>query len=179
MTNNQYIKTSIPDKYATEFINMINKMEEETGNMYELTVKQFGSMSNYNVTLCSFENRNNYVIFDMKDKYKDLEGNYTSIKEIKDKIELFKYPTFENIFIKNKIIESWECPKCNTYGFDEIGMDTNNMCNFVGNLLCQNCEYYNSSIWEGVIIGVQEGKIYAGGGGSISVFTNIGKIKFT
>lgn len=164
-------KTCVPNEYANEFINLVKKMETETGTFYELSIKQFGTFTNDDLILCDFNKRQKYVIFDMGDDYKELEGSYETIEQVYDKLTLLTYPIFESIKINEKLFKVWKCPKCGKLG-------TVKSPNIICNELCQNCGYRYSSQWHGISIGIHEGNIYTGGG-SLCTLTEIGKIKFS
>lgn len=167
------VKTNIPDEYANEFINLVKKMETKTGNSYELIIKQFGSFSNHDLILCDFKKRQNYIVFDMNNNYKELEGCYENVNQIYEKLESLTYPpTSGTIKIKEKLFRLWKCPKCDKSGNDKSP-------NTIGNVCCQNCEYRIQSKWDGISVGIHEGNIYSGRGGSICKLTKIGKVKFS
>jgi hypothetical protein len=93
------------------------------------------------------------------DKYKDLEGIYKSIDDIKHTIDLLKYGTikFEGDY--------WTCPSC---GHNE---------NYFFENKCRSgeCNFINMSIWYNIKID-REGQIFISGSGRMSVCYFLGYI---
>lgn len=80
-------RSEIPQKYKDMLQNVLNEMENETGNMYQFTINRFGNPSNYNCIVGEFKTRDMKVqVFDMDSDHKELEGIYDSVNQIENKL---------------------------------------------------------------------------------------------
>ena len=164
-------RTTIPEEFLAELEQFNRKLEQVTGKQYQLTVHEYGSCSNTGLVVCPFENRSKYIVHDMKNECKDLEGEYSSVAQVKSKIKELQFKGVEMVDQN-----CWKCPKCGQYGKQ---MNENYFGkNSIHNSLCQNCHYCHRNIWEIAMIDVLSGHIYTSGGGSISICKTIGLIRF-
>ncbi len=155
----------------------MDKLESESGNKYNLTVHQYGKYIQSDLVLRPFDQRNTYMVYDMKDEYKALEGKYDSYQQVKDRLrDLCLEYTEDHKLDSERNIMIWKCPKCHEWGSSE---QKNYYHDNSGINLCQNCQEIYSSIWNDVKIDLNRGTIDESGGGSISICHNLGRIKFT
>lgn len=171
--------TFVPDQYINYFSDVLDKLEQETGKLYSLSIQEIGC--HHPMTLKSFDERSKYVVSDMKSKYKELEGEYSCVIDIKKRIINLLYGDLLvdpsnltwHLSINNPmdgfISGKWQCPEC---GYPS---------NYVGNELCQArvqniCRYIHKSIWYDVKICVKNQEVYQCGGGSLSICHPLGKI---
>ncbi len=111
-----------------ELTNSLTKLEETTGEQYQIILQKYGTMTNNDKIIKSFEQRSKYIISDMDERYRILNGTYASYQEIQDRLKLL----------------------CHKYGLK----------------------------YENVMVSLHSGEVYTCDGGSISICTTIGKIKF-
>ena len=155
----------------------IDQLEQNSGKKYNLTVHQYGEYTNSDIVLRPFDQRNIYIVYDMTDEYKALEGKYDSYQKVIDRLRYLRLEYAEDHKLDpERNIMIWECPKCHEWGSSEqknYYHDNDNGIN-----LCQNCQEIYSSIWNDVKIDLNRGSICESGGGSISICYHLGKIRF-
>ena len=146
-------KVFIPKEFQSELENLLSRLEETTGKQYEFEIRQYGVRApmcgEKRPTIGDFSNRDKYIVYDMTEKYKELEGTYTSPTEIKERVKFFVY---KNV-LTTEFPEAWKCPKCN-----------HSKRNDTMNDICQNheCPYRHRNKWNEnhIGIGLKRGNIY-------------------
>ena len=166
--------TTIPDQYLKDLTDLLNKLENETGTLYSASIQEIGC--HHPVTLNQFDKRSRYIISHMKSEYKELEGEYSSVIEIKKRISRLQYGNllindveWKNInSVQNNgyVTGNWRCPECG----NETNCVTNGACQ------SQKCRYSHQSIWRSVSISLTKQEIYSAAGGSLSICYPLGKI---
>lgn len=188
MRNNSYEpkkRSVVPDKFVSAFNILLEELERETGILYSVSVHETGSYKP--LVIKPFERRRKYIVCDMKSEYKELEGEYNSIYEIKKKIIELKYGNLLTSDIawhsfkkddqnyeeydNGNFFGQWRCPECN------------NETNYVGNELCQLrketngiCSYRHNSIWNDVEFDLKTQLVYSSFGPTIPMLKKIGRI---
>ncbi|SNW62475.1 Hypothetical protein ORPV_571 [Orpheovirus IHUMI-LCC2] len=120
----------------TQLEDILNKLEQDTGNKYQITLKQLGGQE---VTIKGFSERKGYRVYDMKEGYELLNGEYNSVKEIEDKILQLIYDGVQVTTTPNdKGLKFWTCPRCGQYEKNWISHSSN---------ICQHC-YGNDYYWK-------------------------------
>ncbi len=165
----------------------IQELECRTGKKYQLTLNEEGQYRDKGIIINSFENRDKYLVYDMRAEYKDLEGTYDNYEDIVKKIELFKLNFALEIKKNDNGGYIWKCPTCKEWGRndgqpnnEEKGDDMKNdkwSYNHQWNGCCQNCDFSSKWSSEDIHISLYTDSIYTAGGGSISICHDIGKIK--
>lgn len=80
----------LPEKYRKLFNDILIMMEKETGDMYQFTINKFGEYNDNKYIIGDFKKRKQKIqVYDMKPEYKELEGVYNNMKEIRENY-LFK-----------------------------------------------------------------------------------------
>lgn len=88
MDNNEDKVIKIPAKYHEQFSNVLDALEKETGLLYQITIAQHNTYIDNNLILGEFSKRNiKIMVYDMDDEYKELEGIYDNIDNVKEKIK--------------------------------------------------------------------------------------------
>lgn len=163
-------KIRIPEKYYDQLVQLLTQMESETKNKYKITISQFGHYSNEDLVIGDFNNRQQTIsVVNMKPKYKELEGLYSSIEKLEAEIARLRT---DEIFEETKLTEDGKligkCKHCHSYNENVL----NRVPNFIDNDHCQNdtCPHSRfQSIWNGMKVDNTLGMIYKSGGGSISI----------
>ena len=139
-----------------------------------ISCKQREQIARYNNEILT---ASKYVVQNMKPAYKELEGTYDSVIDIKRKICQLQYKDMligdlewvinDDFYDDGYFKGNFKCPKCakedNPVAFE----------------CCQNrkCYYSNESIWRNVEFDLNSPKeIYTCKGGSLSICHPIGKI---
>jgi len=164
---NSKTQTELPEGFEEKFLNLLNEMEHLTNKAFTLTIHELGSMDSLKIK--PFETRPGYIVSNMKDKYKDLNGEYNSVDEIKQKIMKLKY---KNVIHPDG--KSWICPKCNNDSPNKSYKPINEFCAYRD--CCQFCGSVFNSMWDNVSISLEHQEIYTSCGGSLSICHPIGKI---
>ncbi len=89
-------KTKILQKYIKKFEKLHKKLEEETNTQFEINIYQPNTFEEIKVG--DFYSRKSYIVYDASPKYKDLENQYTSINELKEKIQILYKNEYINIY---------------------------------------------------------------------------------
>ena len=149
--------------------NSLQEIETKTGKKYQLTLHEEGQYHDKGLVICSFKERNKYIVYDMDDNHQDLAGTYDSYANIEKKIQLLRMNNAKD-FKKDGNSYIWQCPECDHFER-----------NYSWNSLCQNhnqhCRYSLETYYEDVHLDLHSSSIYTAGGGSISICHDIGKIK--
>ncbi len=166
---------NLDENIEQEFVNIINKLESQTGKLYQVILQENGTPINNDRVIKPFQNRSTFLIYDLLPEYADLAGTYHSYAEIENKLKLLyvyfaksykQHPDNPNTYI-------WECPSCSTYGDGEYSI-----YNSSGNSICQSegCNFWVHSKYENVVVNLHNGLVFKSGG-SISLCKTIGKVK--
>ena len=78
----------VPLKYKRKFDEIIEELENEMGNIYEIKIKQFNQQKKHNtLKLCKIKEKNNKIeVFNMAKDYEELNGIYDNINKVNKKI---------------------------------------------------------------------------------------------
>lgn len=176
------MSTIIPEEYIDAFKDLLNKLEKDTNNMFQITINKFDSdQSEKNCVIGDFETRIKKIeIYEIMPEYSELIGQYNSRCDVEEKIKKLRC---DESFSETKIHNDGEygeviigkCRKCNSYAgkrkrmYNHIRMD-----------ICQNCSANLRNKWHEITISKWDYKIYTRGGrvGSYSIINPIGKYRF-
>lgn len=175
-------KATIPQKYQDMLQSILEQMESETGNMYQITINTFGIHSNYNTMIGNF-NRKSYKIkvHNMKPGLEELEGIYNDKNEVYKKIKMFRaseryYDFKEYTDKRGKTYTIGKCKHCHSYNENN---SNNSGPNNIDNRCCQNdkcVKKIHFSIWDNLELDHNTDTIWDnGGGGGICVYHKMGK----
>ncbi len=176
----------VPEKYQKMLKGIVDMMEHEMGQMYQITVNKFGDYHNVKCVVGGFESRNNKVlVYDMDAEHKELEGTYNNLREVEDKIKYlrgseFFYDIKEFVdnrpggFTHSKFFIG-KCKVCNSYNEDGSPNFISGCCQ---NRDCTSCMNMAFCKWDFMQVDKYKGNIYTSSGGSISVCHNKGKWKY-
>ena len=96
----------------TEILDQINhlikKLEEETSQKYEAKLR---SIENETIVLNDFKKRGPYSIQSLPEELKELEGEYQTYEEMKEKIRELSLP----YYVSQTTNEKWQCIKCHQW----------------------------------------------------------------
>ncbi len=95
MENEEILK-----KYTKKFQKIHKQLENEANQTYEIHI--YNPTTFQEIKIGDLYNRSSFIVSDALPKYKSLEGKYTSVQELKDKI-LSLYPN-ENINVFDNYI---------------------------------------------------------------------------
>jgi len=153
-------------------------MEKDTGHMYQITINKFGEYNDNKYVIGCFKNRKQKIqVYDMKPEYKELEGFYNNMKEIREKIIYLNAMEFyDDIkkFDNVKEILIGKCKTCHSYGDKDRPNYINGPCsnwNCSGRMKMLTGKYNSMQV-------DNNGKIYTRSGGSIAVCYDKGKWKY-
>jgi hypothetical protein len=108
--------STIPDKFVTKLATIIDEMEEDTGQSYFIYIKQ--QDKNQKEVYPLTERNRSYEIIMTDENFHALNGKYSSIASIKEKICDLIVENALNIeaieMVRNKYV--WKCSQCNSYG---------------------------------------------------------------
>jgi hypothetical protein len=186
MSNNYRTNTyklNIPEKYANALQNILNEMEQETGNMYQFTVNCHGKLSNYDYVIGDFDDRNFKIeVYDMIPGYSELEGVYDTKDDVIKKMrELGCGDMFEETkdWKNSKGIKYTigKCKKCHSYN-EGVPRTYPNIVD--RDAVCQNkaCSTFLRSKWNYLQLSKYDSDIYESHGGSVSVCEHKGRYRF-
>ena len=100
---------NFPEYYKSKFILLLNELEQDTGNMYQLDIFQHDVSGK--IILNEFVKRSYKVeVFNMKESYKELNGIYDNLEAVESKIR-----QLHNIEIKLKSGTYKTCRSCSEY----------------------------------------------------------------
>ncbi len=174
--------SNIPPKFEEKLLNLINEMENETGELYEINVMKFNSNTNGQKIGEIRKRQMKIKVYDMTEEYDELNGIYDNYEVIEDKIRKMKYyeiyEELKTIDFRGKEQLIGKCKKCHKYN-DDTNYDRK--CpNVVELLICQtpNCNKYMGLKWQCVIVSTQNNEIYKSGGGRYAECVRIGKYQF-
>lgn len=174
----------IPIKYKDILQKVLNEIESETGDMYQITINKFGNYSSDNFILGDFDSRAGSIVevYDVDPEYKELEGIYYDLDTLKFKIKLLRgnelfhdFKEYTDTNGKTSIIG--KCNQCNSYNEN----NPTRYCNFIDGI-CQNpncSRVMQFPKWEKVHIDKYGGTIYTANGGSLSICHNKGKWRYS
>lgn len=172
----------VPENVISQLEEIIANLEKNSETKFQITIRE--STKNSTLTVGAFNKRKGYVIYDMLSKKEfierhgermsgytklkgfsklnKLEGTYSDMKEIKEKVKNLRFKTVEENDVKG-----WKCGKCKTINTAFY------------NSLCQakDCHYEHRNIWGELGFYPSSNAIYVGGGGSYSELFEIGKIR--
>ena len=196
-------RTILPEHYHEKLKNLVEEMEAELGKSYFIFVRQQNKSTTefYPVE----ERKRNYKVVMKDDRCIALNGVYSSISDIKDKIKeltvidimsqdcpssivydtLFgpsKYPRAEKI--RDQYV--WKCPQCNCYGVKSQNSERTwtsineyqtdrHSCS-----RCSNCRYdpkFPDSVWARIEIYPESGIVGTCSGGSVSRIKELGTLE--
>jgi hypothetical protein len=176
----------IPDKFRGAFQSLLDQMEQETGNLYQLKIDQFDYLRTYSepeYTIGDFTTRPFQIeIYDMKPEYKALEGLYNTRNDVINKIqELRCNDLFEEIkdWTDNRgyVYKIGKCKNCHSYNEDFLNRSPNTISsNCCQNNACPN-RWFNSK-WNDVKISTNDTTIYTCDGGTLSICHMKGHYRF-
>lgn len=144
--NNKHKKINLSDGIISQFLKNCQKLENITGNKYQIAVFQHGYFEHTLVN--NFEDLESYTIYNCHPTYKILEGEYDNFENIKTIIRKQKIKFAKNFKLENNIF-NWQCPACDE--FDE---------NTEHNHICQSCKKKFESDFDYLKIDLISGKIY-------------------
>jgi len=173
---------NIQPKYKEALQQLLNQMEKETGNMYQITVNKFGNYHDCACIIGEFKKRELMLrVFDMDPEYKALEGIYLSKADIDKKLQELReqemYEETKHYTDNIGIIETiGKCKRCHSYNENVPGRCPN----FTNLNICQNkdCCWSLYSHWDNIHADDFRGTIYQDNGGSLSVCFTRGKYEF-
>jgi predicted nucleic-acid-binding Zn-ribbon protein len=180
----------IPDKFHEKIVSLIDEMESETGQNYYISLRVEGR----NLTeIYPLDERNRTYKVTMSDeKLSALDGFYTSLKAIKEKITALdleeRSKTVHVEIIKGNHV--WKCPRCNAYGCERKSVFNGKVTvsSQINRLpydnycieQCYNCKYdpkFKHSAWLSLTLYPQSGTIGTSSAGSLSIVHNLGTLK--
>lgn len=170
MTSN---KTILPIKYQEKFENLLSELENESGEMYQITINKFGSISHCEQIIGDFASRNLKIeVYDCDPKFFELLGKYDSRNDLINKIK-----KLNNDIAFSEIIESTNDSGRNVIIGKCIKCGHNN---HVSIALCQNkkCKMDFRSDWFYVEVSKYDYSIYICYGGRYAPCTTIAKYRF-
>lgn len=170
MTSNKW---NLPIKYQEKFEKLLSELENDSGEMFQLTINKFGVYSNENQIIGDFECRNLKIeVYECDPEYEELLGTYDSrdhlinkIKNINNKLAFSEIKESKNSSGSNIFIG-----KCIECGHE----------NDVRHALCQNTQCVTDfrSVWNYIRVSSHNYDIYICHGGTFARCTNIGKYRF-
>lgn len=154
-----------------ELINIIKKLETN-GNYYQITINE--AFSERKVVIGDF-NKRRYCIYGTNPEYSQLEGEYNSLNEIKNKIQMLSLSLCAEetkmVIKDDKEVLTWKCKNCHQWGTFYID-------NLSYNNLCQNCHKHDTTHFDYLNIDTKNGTLYVSTGGSLCFSTTVGFLKF-
>lgn len=181
--------TFISDKYREKIINFIEEIEAETGHHHFISIRSEGK----NLTeIYPLEERTRSYEVIMKDtNFSLLDGKYSSLNSIKDKIKSLYLESQSDInppiLLHGDYV--WKCDQCNSYGSERTlrsGSKSFRLNRYPSNNYsythCENCSYQlrtNYNKWLGLELFPESGIIGTSSGGSISVINELGILKIS
>jgi hypothetical protein len=171
----------LPEKYKLQFKNLLQEMEAETGELFQITIDKFNDIK-ANYVLGDFTTRNcKLEIYEILPEYNELIGTYDSREEFSS---LLKKLRCKELFSETKLYDApngkiWligKCKKCNSYHNNVDGRAPN----VVDVTVCQNCHHTLYSKWDKVRLSNNCDSIYIPNGrcGTFTLIDNIGKYRF-
>jgi hypothetical protein len=98
----------IPNKFKERLERIINDLEYETGNNYQIAVNQFGFHENQCCLVREFRKRKNIIVYDMVEDYKGLEGIYETFDDIyASKLDIYMDKLIGNIYKKDQFSDQF------------------------------------------------------------------------
>ena len=148
LTDSNYIKSipkmTLPAKYQQAFADLLNQLELETGQKF-LTLELRGRGLDHPLKINTSDRpTKKYRVREMAKGYREIEGEYSTIGEIRKKITERRWSKFD------RRDGYWRCPGCWRW-------------NHVGNLSCEDlsCDYiHSSSKWDDIRIDKDSGTIW-------------------
>src|SRR5581483_11828425 len=170
--------TNLPYSFEQRFKQLVDDLENATGKIYTLTVREFGA--NTDQIIKPFEKRDGYRVYNMAPGYEALEGVYKTPTAISKKLEELRCsevnvanyhtPNVEKDSIVYKLetittYPEWakgephlvfKCAKC--------GKSDRNHIDY--SFICQHCPARYYSKWDHMGFNLTSGTIFKSGGGS-------------
>jgi len=180
----------IPDKFHEKIVSLIDEMESETGQNYYISLRVEGK--NLTEIYPLDERTRTYEVTMSDEKLSALDGAYTSLKAIREKITALDFEerskTVQVETIKGNHV--WKCPRCNAYGCErksvfngKVTVSTQiNRLPYDNYCIeqCYNCRYdpkFGHSAWLSLTLYPQSGTIGTSADGSLSIIHNLGTLK--
>src|SRR5271166_2980215 len=107
------------EKYKLQLKNVLDQLEADTGYMFRLTMRQYGSF--VDSVIGDFHNRNLGVeVYKAKAAYADLIGVYDNVRALKNKITELDNYSETKLWTDStgNIVKIGKCANCNTYNDD-------------------------------------------------------------
>lgn len=173
----------ISTKFEEKLLNLLNEMENETGELYEISIMKFDSNEKKQIIGEIKKRQLTIEVYDMIDDYSELNGVYANYDDIEDKIAKMgyneKYEELKEIEYEGQKELIGKCRNCHKY--NDESKNYNRKCpNFVRLFTCQTrgCNDDRESKWRMIRVSSSYTSIYKSGGGRFAELTPIGKYKF-
>lgn len=82
--------TTVPPEMLRTLVSLLTELQEKTSSCYTITVHQHGKF--FPLRIQPFEERTKFFIYDMKEAYKSIEGEYHSFDDVKRAIRSLSNP---------------------------------------------------------------------------------------
>lgn len=164
----------IPIDYERRFLALLEEMEEATRAHFTVSIRQAGS--DHKLTLKPFDQREQYSVFEMKERYAALNGLYPSMDALNQTILKLKYGA--SLQPGHTI---WLCPACGKgeKEWEEAAPYETERSNRASTSIfdiCQFCNHQLPSLWNDIGFCLDSGTVYTGNTRSIFIRESIGKI---
>ena len=102
---NESKMSHIDEKYSKKLKELLDDIEKETRSKFKITIEEWG---NGKQCIGDFELRQDKVlVYDMDKEYKELEGEYKSVKDVENKIKMLLsgYTSLSDFFDESNITD--------------------------------------------------------------------------
>lgn len=188
-------QTPLPERYNRQLLQLIDELENETGEMYKVSVK--GLDYNRPVEIKPFDKRDGYRVYNMAPGYEALEGEYATKQEMTKKLDCLKFAdavehSVMNDLYKQGVRNPMDIPQDKRLNLQvkyspvpwnkdrEMALWVCPKCksyerNFDN--VCAECSLHIDSHWYYMECNTDNSIVYKGGGGSLSICTPMGYIE--
>ncbi len=178
-----YIPVDLPLKYSEKLSTLLTDLQKETGNKYTLVLNQFNR--ELQIIYGNFDGK--IQVYDMEEKYKEVEGVYENRAEFDDKITSLTakdyYTEQKSVEYQGKPVTIGKCKNCGSYNEKTLmihGLPYTPTPNLISSKP-QCCRNVTGSIWEGMRCSENSDKVWSQGGylyGDVYQLITRGRYKF-